>query len=243
MVLELRRERKPERAAAEKAYLKSDLEFLGTGVPAIRSVVMAVKRQHPSLGRTGVVRLARALWAEPVHERRMAATILLEQFASALEAADLKFIERLIRESKTWAYVDELAIVVAGSIVERHAELLETLDRWSTDPDFWVRRSAMLALLRPAKRGGDFDRFARYADAMLEEKEFFIRKAIGWVLREVSKTRPELVAEWLRPRMHRASGITIREAVKYLPAAERERLLKRRTVRLSPAAASGRGPR
>jgi 3-methyladenine DNA glycosylase AlkD len=76
----------------------------------------------------------------------------------------------------------------------------------------------MLALLVPLRRGGgDFERFARYADAMLEDREFFIRKAIGWVAREVSKKRPALVAEWLAPRMHRASGVTLREARKYLP--------------------------
>ncbi len=78
----------------------------------------------------------------------------------------------------------------------------------------------------PLRRGeGDFERFGRYADQMLEEKEFFIRKAIGWVLRETAKRRPELVADWLAPRVHRASGVTMREAVKPLPAEVRERLL------------------
>jgi len=77
---------------------------------------------------------------------------------------------------------------------------------------------AILALLRPLRAGGgDFERFARYADAMLDEKEFFVRKAIGWVLRDVAKRRPELVAAWLAPRLHRASGVTVREAVKPLP--------------------------
>lgn len=60
---------------------------------------------------------------------------------------------------------------------------------------------------------------------MLEEKEFFVRKAIGWVLREVAKRRPELVASWLEPRVHRASGVTVREAVKPLPPQVRDRLL------------------
>ena len=59
---------------------------------------------------------------------------------------------------------------------------------------------------------------------MLEEREFFIRKAIGWVLREVAKRRPELVTTWLTPRVHRASGVTFREAIKYLPAADQEML-------------------
>ena len=77
----------------------------------------------------------------------------------------------------------------------------------------------------PLRRGdGDFDRFARYADAMLDEKEFFIRKAIGWVLRDMARKRPELVYGWIAPRTHRASGVTVREVVKRLPAEQAERI-------------------
>jgi 3-methyladenine DNA glycosylase AlkD len=60
---------------------------------------------------------------------------------------------------------------------------------------------------------------------MLDEKEFFIRKAIGWVLRETAKRRPDEVYEWLAPRAHRASGVTIREAVKYLDDARKDALM------------------
>jgi len=111
------------------------------------------------------------------------------------------------------------------------------LDRWARDPDFWVRRSAMLALLVPLRRGGgDFERFSRYADAMLDEREFFIRKAIGWVLRETSKRRPAMIAEWLAPRMRRASGVTLREALKYLDAPPAAALDNRSTPRHTDSA-------
>ena len=84
----------------------------------------------------------------------------------------------------------------------------------------------MLALLRPLRRGhGDFTRFARYADVMLEEREFFIRKAIGWILRETAKKRPDLVYGWLLPRCAVASGVTVREAVKYLSPQQRADIL------------------
>ncbi|HEY5013186.1 MAG TPA: DNA alkylation repair protein [Acidimicrobiia bacterium] len=106
------------------------------------------------------------------------------------------------------------------------------LDRWAVDDDFWIRRSALLALLGPLRGGtGDFDRFSRYADAMLEEKEFFVRKAIGWVLRETAKKRPELVYHWLLPRAARASGVTVREAVKPLSEQQRNAVLAARGKR------------
>lgn len=208
--------------------MKSDLEFLGVGLPAMRQTLRAVKRDHAELDRRGLVALVGTLWKTPVFERRMMAVLLLEAFEPLLRPADMTLLERLIRESKTWAFVDELAIVITGPLVARYRQLLPVLDRWAREDDFWLRRSAMLALLRPLRRGeGDFRRFARYADRMLEEREFFIRKAIGWVLRETAKSQPDIVYAWLLPRATRASGVTIREALKYLSAAQRRDLLTR----------------
>jgi 3-methyladenine DNA glycosylase AlkD len=207
-----------QRAVGEKAYLKSDLDFFGVTVWETRRVVREALQARPELDRAALLALVEALWREPVHELRMAAYEALDARGPLLVAEDLALVERLLRESKTWALVDGLAEHVAGGLVERFLALNATLDRWAADEDFWLRRSALLALQRPLQRGaGDFDRFARYAEAMLEEREFFIRKAIGWVLREASKKRPRLVAAWLAPRTHRLSGVTMREAVKYSP--------------------------
>lgn len=216
----------PERAAGTKAYLKSDLEFTGTTVPATRSVIRSWCRARPALTREDLTATAGELWARPVFECRLAAVELLDAQAALLRPGDAVMIEQMLRTARTWALVDTLAEHVMGGLVERYPELTATLDRWAGDDDFWLRRSAMLALLRPLRRGGgDFDRFSRYADQMLEEKEFFIRKAIGWILRDTAKRRPALVAQWLEPRAHRASGVTIREAVKPLPPDVRDQLM------------------
>ena len=203
----------PQRAASEKAYLKSDLEFTGTPVPAIRATVRAWCRARPDLTHAELIAVTEALWARPVHECRMAAVELLDANVGVLRPGDAALIERMLRTARTWALVDGLASNVMGALTERHPQLTAVLDRWAGDEDFWLRRSAMLALLVPLRRGeGDFGRFAGYADQMLEEKEFFIRKAIGWILRDTAKRRPELVTDWLEPRAHRASGVTMREA-------------------------------
>lgn len=218
----------PERATAEKAYLKSSLDFLGAPMPAIRREVRVALRGRAPLGRDEVVTLVLALSSRPIHERRMAAIIVLERRAAVLSPADLPLIERLIRESGTWALVDGLAASVLARMVETDPDgLASALDRWATDDDFWVRRASLLAELRLA-RGGDaeaLDRFGRRADPMLEEREFFVRKAIGWVLREAGRRRPDGVMTWLAPRTHRASGVTMREAVKHLPTSDRDRLM------------------
>lgn len=224
---ELRELGRPERSEKERAYLESELDHLGVSVPDIRRVAKAALKGEPGMDRVALLDLVERLWAKPVHELRMAAVELLVARVSLLEATDVELVERLLRESRTWALVDNLAASVAGDLVERNAQLGKVLDRWAKDADFWIRRSALLAMLRPLRRGeGDFARFSRYADAMLEDEEIFIRKAIGWVLRERSKEKPDEVRAWLAARTDRASGLTVREGAKRLPPVQRDALVQ-----------------
>jgi len=225
----------PKRAVGEKKYLKSELVHFGCALPVIRKVVRA---HVEGLGDGEVVAAAEALWdfvvvSSPdvppgkvgVHECRAAAVVALSRRAKKLTPEVVPLVERMIRQARTWALVDPLSTDVMGPIHARH-DVGATLDRWAADADFWIRRASMLTLLRPLRAGeGDWVRFARYADAMLDEKEFFVRKAIGWILRDASKKTPDRVDAWIAPRTHRASGVTMREAVKYLPADRAEALM------------------
>ena len=194
-------------------------------MPLVRQTTKAALRERPALDREQLVALAALLWNRRVYDLRLAAVEALMARNNLLAPADVAAIEPFVRQAQTWALLDPLAISVLAPIVERHPRLTATLDRWAEDGDFWVRRTAMLSLLPALRRGeGDFDRFARYAAAMISEREFFIRKAIGWVLREVAKKRPVLVTAWLAPRTALVSGVTFREAVKYLPEEDRRRL-------------------
>ncbi len=207
----------PERAEGVKRYLKSDLDFFGVTVPKLRTAVREWLAERPDLDRPGLLQLVTALWATRVHELRFFGIELLQALASLLRSEDADLLEDLLRRSNSWAYVDAIAPSLMGTLVERDPRLNRRLDRWAKDDNFWLRRSALLALLLPLRRGaGDWPRFVRYADAMLEEKEFFIRKAIGWVLREVSKKHPERVRKFLEERRGRVSGVTRREAERYL---------------------------
>jgi 3-methyladenine DNA glycosylase AlkD len=218
-----------DRAAQEKRYLKSELEFFGVTVPEMRRVVKAAVRAYPGLGAAELVAWAAELWRAPVHERRMAAVEVLTLAAPRLGTGDLATVERLLRESGTWALVDGLAGNVAGEIAVRDPRSWPVIDGWAVDPDFWLRRSALLALLRGIRTGRpDLPRFTRYARPLLAEREFFIRKAIGWVLREISRRDPDWVASWTQRHLSEMSGVTFREAVRRLPAAEAERLRKLR---------------
>lgn len=206
-----------ERAEGSKSYLKSDLDFMGVTTPDLRAAARHWLRAHPDLDRSALLTLAGDLWAIHNHELRSFGMELLQARVALLRSEDIDFLEDLLRRSRSWAYVDFIATQIVGPLVERDSRLKARLDRWVKDPDFWLRRSAVLALLVPLRQGdGDWPRFVRYADRLLEEKEFFIRKVLGWVLREVSKRDPERVKRFLEEREGRVSGVTRREAEKYL---------------------------
>jgi 3-methyladenine DNA glycosylase AlkD len=207
----------PDRAAASARYLKVDLEHLGVTVPDNRRVVRRVVGLRSGITHDELLGLVRELWRAPIFDTRLAAVLTLEARPDLVAVGDLPLLRTLAAETGTWALLDPLATNVLGRLIVSHPNAAAELDGWVSDPSFWVRRAALLSQLRPLKAGADFDRFARYADAMLEEREFFIRKAIGWVLREHGKTHPEVVVAWLGPRRSRVSAVTLREAIKYVP--------------------------
>ena len=214
----------PERAAGEKAYLKSELQHHGVRVPDVRREVKAALRSgftHDEL-----FALADELWAQPVHELRSAAVELLHGSPKLVTAADLPWIEAHLRACRTWALVDPLAgWVVAALAVREPDAVLPVLDRWVTDDDLWIRRSGVLALGALLAHGRELDRFFGYAERLLPEREFFIRKVLGWVLREISSAHPREVSEWLRAHMADMNLVTLREPMRRLPDADELRAL------------------
>jgi 3-methyladenine DNA glycosylase AlkD len=217
-----------ERAAAEKRYLKSEIDHIGVDVKGLRGEIATFHKEHPALERAELLALARELWGSRWHELRATAIGLLEARVDLLAAKDAALVEQMIREGASWAYVDWLSIRVAGPLASRHAAVRERLDRWSRHDDLWLRRASLLALLLELRAGrGDFERFARYAAPMLHEQEFFVRKAIGWVLREISKRRPELTIAFVERHLGELSGLSLREGVRRLPAPVRDDLLAR----------------
>ncbi|TDD31554.1 DNA alkylation repair protein [Actinomadura sp. KC06] len=231
ILAELRAQADPVRAENEKRYLKSDFTHIGVPVPALRKVAVSAVKTKPT--RDDLVALATALWdvtddGRPVHEARMAAIEILIKRVSSLEPRDLGMAERLVRNSASWVYVDQIAEKVVGGMVLRYPDLGTALDAWVGDPYMWIRRTAVLALLAGVRTGNpDLVRLDRFGDALIGEREFFIRKALGWVLRELSKKDPEWVVAWVEPRVGVMSGVTLREAVRRLPAEEAARILGR----------------
>lgn len=227
--MQLARRADPVRAEGERRYLKSEIDHFGVPVPVVRQIVMAVRKDHPALTRHQVVDLARRLWREPVHECRLAAAFLLRAYVDRLQPADVDLLEELIRDAGTWALVDVLAGEVGGRLLLGHPVVASAYRRWGADEDMWVRRAGILGFLVPLRDSKNHDRYfgvlTEIADKVLEDRRFFVRKAIGWVLRETGKRQPDDVFGWLAPRLSRVSGVTLREAVRYLAPDQRDELM------------------
>lgn len=208
-----------ERAVGQAAYLKSTDHHVGVTVPDVRRVAKAwLRTARPT--HEQLLALADALWehrtgGRPVYECRLLAVELLAGSPRLLTAADLQFIEGRLRECGTWALVDPLAGWVVGRIVETEpVQALPVLDRWVGDTDFWVRRSAVLALSRSLAAGRERERFYGYCERLLPETEFFIRKVLGWMLREEASRNPAEVEAWLRAHMQGMNLVTLREPMR-----------------------------
>lgn len=224
----------PSRAVQSARYLKSELRFLGTTVPIVRREAKSFARSHRELDGPTLRALVAALWATDTHELRSLAIGILEQRPDLLRTRDTTWLIDLVRHADTWAHVDWLAIKVLGPLVTGDAAAHRKIDAWSKDENLWVRRTALLAWHDPLIRGeGDFDHFARLAVPMLHETEFFIRKAIGWVLRSTARKQPQKTIAFVLAHAADLSALSFKEATRNLPPVQQKTLLALRRRELA----------
>jgi 3-methyladenine DNA glycosylase AlkD len=201
-------------AKAQRAYMKSELHFHGVSAAQLRAAARDFCSAR-ELDRESLRAVVDELYAIDDFDLHSAAVAILERNRKLVTARDAAWLIRLVRASHCWAHVDWLATKIVPHALGSDPSV--KLRAWARDRDFWVRRTALLAQHDELRAGrGDFALFCELAVPMLGEREFFIRKAIGWVLREVSKKRPALVREVVASHGAQMSGLTRREATKYL---------------------------
>ncbi len=204
-------------AKAQQAYMKTTLQFHGVDSATIRTAGADFTKAH-ELTRADLRAVAEHLFSLDWFDLRSAAIVVLDRKRKVLAADDLPWLVDLVRIAQGWAHVDYLSTKVIGHLVGDPPGDADTIRAWAFDEDLWVRRTALLCQHdQLAHGGGDFDLWTEIAVPMLAEKVFWIRKALGWVLRAVSKERPELTANFLRAHGEQCSGLTYREASKYVP--------------------------
>lgn len=216
---QLRAAADPVRGAAAQAYMKSSTPSLGVRVPEVRKTAKAAAAAHPFGTSEELRSTVLALWREAQYrEERYAAIDLTGLRSMGGDLRMLPLYEEIIRTGSSWDYVDGVAHRI-GALLEAHREeMTDILLQWSTDRDFWFRRASITAQLG-AKSRTDTGLLSAVIEANLADNEFFIRKAIGWALRDFAKTDPGWVLGFVALNGHALSPLSRREALKNLPAA------------------------
>ena len=202
----------PDDAVAMKAYMKNKFEFLGVKTPARRKLAKAFfKQQTDSVIDWNFINES---WSNPYRELQYAALDYLESRKKLLIPSDLPSLKKLAQTKSWWDTIDFLDRLV-GSIITRFPETKEIILSWSCDEDIWLRRLAIdHQLLR--KEETDTELLEKILVNNLGQIEFFINKAIGWALRDYSKTNPDWVRDFIERHRAEMATLSIREGSKYL---------------------------
>jgi 3-methyladenine DNA glycosylase AlkD len=215
----LRAVAEPDKAGPMQAYMKSTMPYLGVQTPAVRSACRAVFSRYNLDTEDEWRETTLALWRTAgFREERYAAIELTgyKTYRTFQTMAALPLYEEMVTTGAWWDYVDVIAIHRLGGLLRHYRSPMRArMQAWANSPDIWKRRSAILCQLS-FKRDTDLDLLYECIEASIHEKEFFLRKAIGWALREHSKTDGREVLRYVKLNRNRLSPLSKREALKVL---------------------------
>ena len=199
--------------------MKDHFEFYGISTPDRRSIMSEHIREFGLPGWTTMEDITRHLW--DMEERECQSTVidLLNRMKKNLGQDELPLLEYLIVTKSWWDTVDGLAGWLVGDIMKKHpAQIKPVTGRWMDSGNIWLQRSCLLFQLK-YKQDTDLDLLFGFIEKLSDHKSFWIRKAIGWILREYSKTDPQMVRQYIdaHPEL---SGLSKREALKYINRAK-----------------------
>lgn len=206
-----------DNATAQKqaAYMKNHFFFLGLQKPKRALLQNPIFKEYVVEDKEDLKATLLLLWELDHREFHYAALDLALKYRRLFVPSDLEFFKVLITRKSWWDTVDHLAINLVGFLASKHSETVVLLNDWVKGDCMWVHRTALLFQIHWKEKTQE-DMLFDCCKALMHEKEFFIRKAIGWALRQYSKVRPEPVKRFID--VHRAylSGLSIREGSKYL---------------------------
>lgn len=205
--------RNEENAGPMKKYMKDHFPFLGIKSPLRKELEKQFFKETGILKEPFDKEFVTGLWEKNEREYHYTAITYMGKFIKKLPKDVIHFLEMLITTKSWWDSVDSIAPLV-GELARKYPEIIEeTINGWSVDDNFWLRRSAILFQLKYKQHTNEallFEYIVKNADS----KEFFIQKAIGWALREYSKTNPVSVKEFIEG--NKLAPLSIREGSKYV---------------------------
>lgn len=204
------------KAAEMAAYMKTDMPFYGVQKPDRLPIIKEFKPLFAPSTFADYEANVLALWRQPNRECKYLAINYAELFPQFIKIEALPLYERLVREGGWWDYTDPIASHLTGAVLLAEEQSVRPIvDQYLTDDDFWIRRTALLAHLGHKSQTMHKHLF-KYCRTLAHEKEFFIRKAIGWALREYSKSEPDRVRQFLAENKGKLSSLSYNEGAKHL---------------------------
>lgn len=195
---EFRNNANGKNALAQKAYMRNQFEYYGIKSVLRREIQKPFFITKHLPAKTELDQLIKTLWKEPQREYQYFSQELTYKYARQLKKEDIKLLEFMIKHKSWWDTVDFIAVKLVGEYFKMYSGQRDKIVKiWLESNNIWLQRSCLLFQL---KYKSDLDTlFLAYViNALLGSKEFFINKAIGWVLREYSRTDPEWVIEFVK---------------------------------------------
>ncbi len=205
----------PVRAAGAAKYMRDQFPFLGLTTPVRTALDRQILAGLPRPAETDLVALALACWDRREREYQYFACGYLRRHVKAGTAGLLETVRVLITTKSWWDTVDTLAVHTVGPLVAARPALTSTMDEWVRESDMWLVRTAILHQLMFKDRT-DAQRLFAYCAAQAGHRDFFVRKAIGWALREYARTDASAVRSFVAAHRPSLSPLSVREATKHL---------------------------
>ena len=207
----------PAKAPQMQAYMKSTMPYRGVSSPVLRQLCREAFTAHPLPTVGQWQRVVLELWRDAAfREERYVAVLLTESrlYREFLTFDSVPMLEELIVTGAWWDFADTIAGHSLGAILRAEPRRMKPLmRRWSKDTDMWKRRASILCQLG-FKHDTDLKLLYDCIEPSLAHKDFFIRKAIGWSLRQYAWTDPKEVRRYVKANTDRLSGLSVREAMK-----------------------------
>lgn len=208
-------------------YVKEPIRCLGVPTPHIRrtATVAAQEYRQAKLEFEHILAVADRLWKPAILEERALAILILGKFTRHLERRHWDHFDGWVDTLTNWAETDGLCGTILDPLIDKVPTLAKRLKRWTRGDLRWRRRAAAVALVKSARRGAHHELSFEICQRLARDRDDMVEKGIGWLLKEVSRTEPQAVADFLLDDIGRFSRTTVRYACEKLPAKLRARVM------------------
>ncbi len=198
-----------------KTYMKNKFEFYGIKSPDRKEISKPILKECKALSKKETIDLAKELWNQPQRELHyLALELLLQNLKKDISKEDLLWMEWFILKNSWWDTVDFIAPKLVGLYFKKFPEARRAkIKEWIQSENIWLIRTSLIFQLK-YKKDTDINLMFETILQTCQTREFFVNKAIGWMLRENAKTNPAIIEQFIEENEQRLSGLSKREGLK-----------------------------